>query len=338
MEKIDRKKPASLQHQVYHALKDWFVNSFTLEETLPTEKFISEKFNVSRGTVRTALENLVNEGLIERIPGKGSFLTQKFQINLKKYRIGVILSDIDFFTNTIWEYNWFSHLEIINGIMSNNLEYNISTELISEKHFSPDDNKKYDGYIVWPYVHNEIISLFTKPYVLLRYEINMIQGFSLVAEKVAKNHYKNISYIGFTSGKRIETINSILEKLGQKPIAPGNIIECGGSSQEAYRSCVQLIQTNPSVDCIICSTDYRAEGVIQYLNESGIHVPAQVSVYGFDGTKKNSSTLPSISTCSFDWTYPGLFSVKAIRALLDNQKLPEYENPKGNYIQRESTL
>jgi DNA-binding LacI/PurR family transcriptional regulator len=335
---IDRKKPASLQHQVYNALKEWFVNNFTIEDTLPTEKSISEKFNVSRGTVRTALEILVKEGLIERIPGKGSFLTQKFQINLKKYKIGVVLSDIDFFTNTIWEYNWFSHLEIINGIMSNNLNYNISTELISENHFSLEDNQKYDGFIVWPYVHKEIISLFTKPYVLLKYEIDMIQGFSLIAEDIAEKNYKNVSYIGFTAGNRIDTINSVLIKNGKKRIHPKNIFECGGSSQEAYRSCVQLIQTNPSVDCIICSTDYRAEGVIQYLHESGISIPEQISVYGFDGTKKNSSILPSISTCSFDWTYPGLFSVQTIRSLLDNQKMPEFETPKGIYIKRKSTL
>jgi len=337
MDKIDRKKPASLQHQVYNALREWFVNSFSLEETLPTEIFIAEKFNVSRGTVRTAMDSLVKEGLIERIPGKGSFLTPKFQINLKKYKIGVILSDIDFFTNTIWEYNWFTHLEIINGIMSNNLDYNISTELISEKHFSPEDNEIYDGYIVWPYVHNDIISLFTKPYVLLKYEIDMVQGFSLVAEKIAEKHFKNISYIGFTAGKRIETINSILGKHGQEPIDSGNIFECGGSSQEAYRSCVQLIKENPQVDCIICSTDYRAEGVMQYLKESGLSIPNQVSVYGFDGTKKNSSIIPSISTCSFDWTYPGLFSVKAIRALLDNQQSPVYRTPKGIFIERKST-
>jgi len=221
--------------------------------------------------------------------------------------------------------------------MSNNLDYNISTELISEKHFSLEDNEIYDGYIVWPYVHNDIISLFTKPYVLLKYEIDMVQGFSLVAEKIAEKHFKNISYIGFTAGKRIETINSILGKHGQEPINSGNIFECGGSSQEAYRSCVQLIKENPQVDCIICSTDYRAEGVMQYLKESGLSIPNQVSVYGFDGTKKNSSIIPSISTCSFDWTYPGLFSVKAIRALLDDQQSPVYRTPKGIFIERKST-
>ena len=221
--------------------------------------------------------------------------------------------------------------------MSNNVDYNISTVLISEKHFSIEDNDKYDGYIVWPYVHNDTISLFTKPHVLLKYEIDMIQGFSLLAEKIAEKRYENISFIGFTSGKRIETINGVLENNGQSPIDPERIFECGGSSQEAYRSCVQLLKKNPPVDCIICSTDYRAEGVMQYLKESGISIPDDISVYGFDGTQKSSSILPPISTCSFDWTYPGLFAVKAIRALLDEQKIPEYINPEGVFIERDST-
>lgn len=45
-------------------------------DQLPTELELAEKFNVSRFTVKKAMEELVKEGLIYRIQGKGSFIAQ----------------------------------------------------------------------------------------------------------------------------------------------------------------------------------------------------------------------------------------------------------------------
>ena len=291
MVEIDRKSPVPIQHQLYSVLKDWFVSNFTEEDTLPTEIAVAKKYNVSRGTVRIAMDNLVKEGLISRISGKGSFLTKKFYIQLNKYKIGVILSDIDFFTNSIWEYTWSTHLEIINGIIRSNIEYNVSTELISEKYIPLADNADFDGFIVWPYVHQDVIDKLEKPYVLLNYEIDMESGFSQLAGDVIKKKYENIAYIGFTAGGRIETINSVLKANDSDTISSENIFECGGNPKEAYRSCSSLFKINPEVDCVICSTDLRAQGAIEYLSEIDIKIPEQVSVYGFDGSRDRKSVV-----------------------------------------------
>jgi GntR family transcriptional regulator len=42
-------------------------------ERLPTEAELALRFGVSRGTVRRAYLDLVSEGLVERVPGRGSF-------------------------------------------------------------------------------------------------------------------------------------------------------------------------------------------------------------------------------------------------------------------------
>ena len=46
-------------------------------EQLPTESELTELFGVSRITVRTAFERLGDQGLVERIPGRGTFVTQR---------------------------------------------------------------------------------------------------------------------------------------------------------------------------------------------------------------------------------------------------------------------
>src|ERR1700753_2800869 len=46
---------------------------FTPDKALPGELELAEKFQVSRVTMRRALDDLVREGLIERSRGRGSF-------------------------------------------------------------------------------------------------------------------------------------------------------------------------------------------------------------------------------------------------------------------------
>jgi DNA-binding GntR family transcriptional regulator len=56
---------------------------------LESEPEIAERYRVSRGTVRQALDILVEERLLERIQGKGNFVAASTPKNVK--RIGVIV-------------------------------------------------------------------------------------------------------------------------------------------------------------------------------------------------------------------------------------------------------
>ncbi|HLU23837.1 MAG TPA: GntR family transcriptional regulator [Bacillaceae bacterium] len=67
------REPLYLQiHEYFKELIS--TNQLAAHEKIPTEKEIMQQFNVSRITVTNALAELVKEGLIYRIPGKGSFV------------------------------------------------------------------------------------------------------------------------------------------------------------------------------------------------------------------------------------------------------------------------
>ena len=66
---------------IYGEIKDYMmeqIHSGALAEgdIIPTELQLSEQFHVSRPTVRHALNELVNEGYLRRVKGKGSFVTK----------------------------------------------------------------------------------------------------------------------------------------------------------------------------------------------------------------------------------------------------------------------
>ena len=72
MEGIDKTKPIPLYYQIKEAIVERIRNGgLQPGDKLPTEAWFSEHFDVSRVTVRKALEELINDGVISRERGKG---------------------------------------------------------------------------------------------------------------------------------------------------------------------------------------------------------------------------------------------------------------------------
>lgn len=62
--------------QVYAILRDWILQGvYEMGERMPSESELSEIFAVSRITVRSAVEMLEKEGMVERIQGRGTFVS-----------------------------------------------------------------------------------------------------------------------------------------------------------------------------------------------------------------------------------------------------------------------
>lgn len=73
--KVNHQNPVPLYHQIYLHLRQLIItNELPASEMLPTEMELTEYFSVGRHTIREALSKLVDDGLIERYSGRGSFV------------------------------------------------------------------------------------------------------------------------------------------------------------------------------------------------------------------------------------------------------------------------
>lgn len=72
--KIDANSQYPLYLQIADALRaELKSGAFATNQALPTERMLSEKLNVNRRTIARAMDILRNEGLVQRIKGRGSF-------------------------------------------------------------------------------------------------------------------------------------------------------------------------------------------------------------------------------------------------------------------------
>ncbi|MDF2614408.1 MAG: GntR family transcriptional regulator [Clostridia bacterium] len=74
---LDKTIPVPLYYQLKKIILEYIqFNHKNIEEPIPTETEIGEYFNVSRPTVRQAINELVVEGYLYRIKSKGTFITK----------------------------------------------------------------------------------------------------------------------------------------------------------------------------------------------------------------------------------------------------------------------
>jgi len=70
---LTRKEGAALHHQLFSILRTGILSGrYAVGDLLPSEEWLAENYNVSRATVRRAMQTLQARGMIERCPGVGT--------------------------------------------------------------------------------------------------------------------------------------------------------------------------------------------------------------------------------------------------------------------------
>jgi len=84
----DRSRPAIHKHVQVREYVRGLIQGAELGSPAPSERELVQHFGVARMTVRQALDALVSEGLLERVPGRGTFVARAkidVQVRLSSY-------------------------------------------------------------------------------------------------------------------------------------------------------------------------------------------------------------------------------------------------------------
>lgn len=285
---------------VYVQLADLIKNKIENGEIKPGEKLPSEsemvkEHGVARLTVREALSRLVNDGLVEKHHGKGTFCKN----NLPPKNIDVILDMSDYYFIPFYMQS-----------ISNVLEQNNCNLVVYDNKNSPDEILKLlerislsgsDGVILQgstsrttdiQKLRSAIKGLSPIPVIIIDHNYNLedlpsvtmddFEAGKIIGEYFFENGHKNVTAVcvadNSQSDKRLEGFKSIYKAC--------NIItvnDCMTKEKpELKKPLLECVKNDTTA--VFCFNDHLAKKSIDYLTESGFKVPDDISVTGVDDT------------------------------------------------------
>lgn len=293
-------------------------------ELHPKDKLLSEcdyanLYQVSNITVRKALSELVDEGYIYRVKGKGSFVKSRdLKEETSNKLIALILSAEDYYDT--------SYMHIIKGAQKMLSEYGYS--LIVEWSDGSDHEQEsiqkmisqgVAGFLIYPFNPDQSITSYDfisnhgLPFVLLdRYTSQYPAHFAgcdnyrgaiqATNELLKRNHtkIKFISYHFFLSSEK-ERFDGYCSAMWQAglPITSENLI-CDLDYEVLSKSILSRETT-----ALFCCNDRLAIKVIKGLQKYKIRIPQDVSIIGFDDWENSQCAQYGLSTVRQDFQQIG---------------------------------
>jgi len=284
----------------------------TIEDKLPGERVLAKELEVSYMTVRKAIAELVEEGILHKFTTKGTFVSNR-KVSPK------VTGNLGFFLDE----------KIEGGISSpyyslifKALEKNVKQKGYNLIMFSDFENlnplthqKKIDGVIIccFPRLEERVQEIKKFLPILLLDNLAKDKSIPSITIDNFNSCYESTDYlwnlghrkIGFVSGlldsnvcvERLEgyvsAINSHGQEKDKKLIYRGDYsYESGSKAAEYFLS----LDTPPSA--IMFANDSMAIGAMKVIQERGLKIPEDISIIGFDDIDISSKIFPSLTTNS----------------------------------------
>lgn len=299
----------SLYLQLADDLKKQIFKGIVVPGTfLPPERELSQKLNVSRCTLRNALNILEEEKFIRRVQGRGTEVLEKKDTGIS---IGIIIRvDIYRYAATLFE-----KLKKKLSAMGNEMLIFVPDEQNEPKtiKFIESVKNMVEGFIMGPmgyqaYKHwKEVISFVSKnnkPFVIFHgypkraYNVvgaNVEKGMAEAMKYLINLGHKRIAFLGITDPRQLKVKAYIKwrKKLGL-PEDRSLLVDCVGTKESGYNNVEKILASKPTA--FIAHNDDCAIGAMRRLFELGIRIPEDISVSGFDNYEESKYSIPTLST------------------------------------------
>jgi GntR family transcriptional regulator of arabinose operon len=282
---------------------------------IPSESELQNQLNISRSTIRQALRNAEADGLIERVPGKGTFVANAAPTNEQRL-IGYITMDL---SSSDLQYRLLSGFESEARDKGYRIIFSNSRNDILEENRLLDEllNDKVSGIFIWPIQNSDpsrrlrqLIDQAAVPIMLMDRPLpatgcdcvtsaNFQGAYNAVKYLISLGHQKVI----FLShpvleilpvAERLRGYQAALTEAGLRPADPkliGPEREIGtrqaltaysNSTGPEIEAIQQFLQEPDPPTAIFAVNDVVALLVLRAAAQAGRHIPDDLSLVGFD--------------------------------------------------------
>ena len=325
---IDRASAIPLYYQLARHLEGEIRDgAFRSDKKFLTDMELSMRYNVSRPTVRQAMSELVNKGLLVRERGRGTFVRPasampKVNSRVIKYRrVGLVMpwGPGTFFAPMLESiedaaHNTGFHIVLANNREDSEIEIDRVRELLDHG---------VDG-VLWMCPSrgsNQAMARRLLQSVPVVVGIDRIPAFpDIEVNLVEGDHYGGIKqsagHLIEQSRKKIALVHESLPlnatydaKRGYRDALREGGIEFNDdwvfTSRQLFREngrlCARkILQSDIDFDAICCCTDSTAIGVIHELRERDVKIPSQIAVTGFNDDPIATAVRPQLTTVHQD--------------------------------------
>ncbi len=277
-------------------------------DKLPSENVLAARYNVSRQTIRKALEILEQEGYIYAVHGSGRYISERTIHRKNSKNIAVILTYLS-------DYIFPKVISGIDDVLSENgysiiLKHTNNSRSGEIKCLEELLTKDVDGIIIEPSKSNMFLkhmSLFNRldeyeiPYVFIqgRYESMRDKVHILMDDE--KGAYLLTKHLIDTGHKNIYGIFKSDDSQGQdrhkgyaKALSeagmvydPDKVIWYFTEDRKVhpYTSLKNMIKQKKPIDAVVCYNDQIAVHAIKAIEETGLKVPDDISITGYDNSR-----------------------------------------------------
>jgi GntR family transcriptional regulator, arabinose operon transcriptional repressor len=327
---IDKQSPMPLYHQILNWIREQILSGqWKGGMRLPTENELIAGLGVSRVTVRQALGAAVEENLLVRVPGRGTYVTEKASVASPRKFIGFVVPTL---TNSF-------NMKPLLGVESvikqagYHLIFSTSEGSLEKENLSLRqlDFEGVVGFIVSP-VYDESPDRYLYQLVMRARPVVQIDRRveALAADMVSVDHYgggyaitrhlidqgyTDILYFGrqplelFSISERFRAYQDALKHAGL-PQRPPYLIR-DDMSETNYASIPEIVRQpdHPKIagliqwcvegnlpQAIVAMNDLHALLILEAARYAGLRVPEDIAIVGFDDLDFTASLNPPLTT------------------------------------------
>ncbi len=311
------KKPATLQHKIKSFLEGEIKNGGFANGKLPSERTLAVQLNISRDTLRSALDQLEEKGHIVRYRNKGTFLKTNKELQITANKNLVLIFPSGFSSAPqLGSSGFYSEIyfSIVNE--SSNRKFSLVTYILEnlgkEEMFEKCKNMKIDGFILISYFESDFVETLKKlkkPIAIIDHKVKESATSSINVNSY-KGSYDAVKYLNKLGHTKIAYINHLRWKKLNLERAEGyfsGLKSCGIALNETYHQTCKpnskdsglvmeaLLKLPTPPTAVLCFDEAFAIGAYRTCQTMNFSIPKDISLIAFGGFSSQRNN-PIINT------------------------------------------